>query len=408
MTQNASDQAGIVVIGAGLAAAHTLSTLRDGGYTGQLTLIGNEGELPYERPPLSKDVLAGNKDASSAYVHDADWYAEHHIDLRLDDAATRIDHDRQHVVLASGTEIPYADLVIATGATPRVPAMPGTDLAGVHTLRTMADSLALRESFGTSRHLVVIGAGWIGLEAAAAARQAGLEVTVLEYTDVPLLAAMGPSLGGYFAELHRRNGVDLRTGAQVEGLKGADGKVTGVRVDGSVVDADLVLVGIGAAPNTQLAEAAGLDVDHGIMVDDQLRSSDPHILAIGDAANARHAGAGAPLRVEHWDNAIRQGKLAGRVLLGGDDRYDWQPYFYTDQFDLGMEYVGHGSADDDVVIRGDQSTGEFIAFWLSDGIVTAAMNVNIWDVSDDLRATIGQRIDPGRLADPAISLTDLT
>jgi len=408
MTQNASEQAGIVVIGAGLAAAHTLTTLRDGDYTGPLTLIGNEGELPYERPPLSKDVLAGKKEASSAYVHDADWYAEHDVDLHLDDPATSIDRDQQHVTLASGAEVPYADLVIATGATPRLPEMPGTDLDGVYTLRTMADSLALREAFGTSRHLVVIGAGWIGLEVAAAARQAGLEVTVLEYADVPLLAAMGPSLGGYFADLHRRNGVDLRTGVRVEGLEGADGKVTGVRVEGSLVDADLVVVGIGAAPNTQLAEAAGLDVDNGVVVDDQLRSSDSHVLAIGDAANARHAGTGAPLRVEHWDNAIRQGKLAGRVLLGRDDRYDWQPYFYTDQFDLGMEYVGHSSADDDVVIRGDQSTGEFIAFWLRDGVVTAAMNVNVWDVSDDLRATIGTRIDPARLADPEISLTDLT
>lgn len=406
MTTETEDRA-IVVIGAGLAAANVLSTLREGGYQGPLTLIGNEAELPYERPPLSKAVLAGSKDAESTFVHDAAWYAEHDITLHLDDAAVSIDRDACEVTLASGAVVGYTGLVLATGASPRMLPIPGTDLAGVYTLRTLADSAALRSAFAASKNLVVIGAGWIGLEVAAAARQAGLDVRVLEYADVPLKAAMGPRLGNHFADLHQRNGVNLHLGVGVEAIEGTDGHVTGVRAGGVTYPADLVLVGVGAAPNTELAEKAGLEVDNGVVVDEQLRSSDPRILAIGDVANASNSALGGRLRVEHWDNAIRQGKLAASVLLGGQDRYDWHPYFYTDQFDLGMEYVGRGSADDDVVIRGDQASGEFIAFWLRDGVVTAAMNVNVWDVSDDLRALLGKRIDQSRLADSGIPLAEV-
>jgi len=407
MTSQAADSRGIVVIGAGLAAAHVVSTLRDDGYRGALTLIGDEGELPYERPPLSKDVLTGAKEADSAYVHDAEWYAAHGVELHLDDAAVGLDRERRSVTLRSGTTVPYTDLVLTTGASPRTLVIPGADLDGVHVLRTMADALTLRSALADHSNLVVIGAGWIGLEVAAAARQAGLAVTVLEYADTPLQAAMGPQLGAHFLALHQGHGVDLRTGAPVDAIEGADGHVTGVRANGVIVAADLVVIGVGATPNTQLADQSGLDVDHGIVVDEQLRTSDPRILAAGDVANAHNAALGARVRVEHWDNAIRQGTLAARVLLGGDERYDWQPYFYTDQFDLGMEYVGLGHPDDDVVIRGDQDSGEFIAFWLRDGIVTAAMNVNIWDVSDDLRGLLGRRIDRARLADSDVALADL-
>lgn len=396
----------VVVVGAGLAAAHTVATLREGGHRGRLTLVGDEGEVPYERPPLSKGVLAGTKEVGETAVHDADWYAEHSVDLRLGDAATGIDRERQQVTLSSGAVLDYDVLVLATGAAPRTLPVPGADLAGVRTLRTIPDSLALREDFGDHRSLVVVGAGWIGLEAAAA-RGADLEVTVLEYADTPLRAALGVRLGAHFARLHETHGVDLRTGVAVTGFEGAGGRVTGVRAGDTVHPTQLVVVGVGATPRTHLAEQAGLDVDNGIVVDQHLRTDDPRILAIGDVANAWNTALGGQVRVEHWDNAIRQGRLAARVILGGDDAYDWQPYFFTDQYDLGMEYVGRSDPDDDVVIRGEESSGEFIAFWLRDGLVTAAMNVNVWDVSDALRATVGHRVAPERLADTSVALEDL-
>ncbi|MFP5416516.1 MAG: NAD(P)/FAD-dependent oxidoreductase, partial [Actinomycetes bacterium] len=201
-------------------------------------------------------------------------------------------------------------------------------------------------------------------------------------------------------------GVDVRVRATVDGIEGAGGRVTGVRVGDEVIPADLVVVGIGAIPDTALAEASHLAVDHGILVDERLRTSDPQILAAGDAANALHTTLGR-LRVEHWDNAIRQGQLAARTILGQDKVYDWQPYFYTDQYDLGMEYVGRGDPADDVVIRGDEASGEFVAFWLRDGVLTAAMNVNTWDVNDTLRALVGRPVDAARLVDSSIPLDRL-
>jgi len=393
--------AGILVVGAGLAGATVLTTLRDGGYDGPLALVGDEGEAPYERPGLSKDVLQGSAQADSLYVHPPGWYREHGVATHLNDAAVALDLAGRRVRLASGVELAYADLVLATGARPRVPPIEGVRLPGVHTLRRIGDSLALRAAFGPGRRVVVVGAGWIGLEVAAAARLAGAEVTVLEYADVPLRAAMGPLLGDVFARLHRRHGVELRTGVTVEAILGED-RVTGVRAGGQTVPADLVVIGVGAVPNAGLAADAGLAVDNGVLVDERLRTADPHVSAVGDLANAVWAGSGDRLRVEHWDNAIRQGRLAGQVLLGGDQRYDWQPYFYTDQFDLGMEYVGHGSADDEVVIRGetgdpDGGTGAFVVFWLRGGLITAAMNVNLWDVNDRLRALVGREATPDRL-----------
>ncbi|MFZ1911148.1 MAG: FAD-dependent oxidoreductase [Propionicimonas sp.] len=397
--------AGVVIVGAGLAAAHVISTLREAGDDRPVTLLGDEGEPPYERPGLSKSVLQAKAEADSLYVHDRDWYGQHGVDARFADPAVALDVAQHSVRLASGAVLAYDDVVIATGARPRTLPLPGIGLPGVHTLRRIPDSLALRGAFREGRRLVVIGAGWIGLEVAAAAREAGVAVTVLESSEVPLRAALGDRLGRYFAELHRRNGVDLRTGISVSGIEG-QGSVAGVRAGGDLFGADLVLVGVGAVPNAELAEQAGLAVDNGIVVDSRLRAHE-HVFAIGDVANAANTTLGRRLRVEHWDNAIRQGALVGRLLLGEDARYDWQPYFYTDQYTLGMEYVGRGAVDDDVVIRGSEEAGTFIAFWLRRGVVTAAMNVNIWDVTEDLRALIGRTIDPQRLTDSGIPLTDL-
>ena len=395
----------LLIAGAGLAAASLIDELRGQGDDRSVLLIGDEGERPYERPPLSKGVLLGQDPVASAYVHDLAHYEGEGVQTRLSDAVADIAPDSRTVQLASGTEVGYTDLVLATGATPRRLPIEGMDRPGVLTLRRIGDAEAVRATFGEGRRLVVIGAGWIGLEVAAAARQAGTAVTVLETAEVPLEATLGTQLGEYFARLHSSHGVDLRTGVSAAAIDGAE-QVTGVRVGSETLPADAVLVAVGAAPNTGLAESAELDVDNGILVDERLRAAD-HIYAIGDVAHAMNTALGQRVRVEHWDNAIRQGRLAAKVLVGTDEVYDWQPYFFTDQYDLGMEYVGRGLPEDRVVIRGELESGEFLAFWLRSGVLTAAMNVNIWDVSDQLREHIGREIAPERLADPGIPLEDL-
>ena len=407
-TQQSSTAAGVVVIGAGLAGAHVVESLREHDYAGPITLIGDETERPYERPPLSKGYLQGAAEIDEAYVHPADWYAEHDVTTRFGETVGAIHRNAHEVELTGGERLAYQTLVLATGATPRRLPVPGDDLSGVLTLRRIADSDAIKAAITAHSRMVIVGGGWIGLEVASAARAGGCDVTVLERSDLPLLGVLGPQVAGHFAQLHRDHGVHVRTGASCEAFTGEDGRVTGVVVDGETLPADVVVVGIGAAPNTNLASAAGLAVGSGVLVDEHLRSGDDHdILAVGDMAEALNTITGEPLRVEHWDNAIRQGKLAGAVIAGGDGVYDWAPYFFTDQFDLGMEYVGHGTESDDVVIRGEMSSGEFIAFWLRDAKVTAAMNVNIWDVNDDLRALIGKEVAPERLGDGSIELTDL-
>ncbi|MET1034036.1 MAG: FAD-dependent oxidoreductase [Arthrobacter sp.] len=406
-----------VVVGAGLAAAHTVQALREGGYAGSITLIGDEPVPPYERPPLSKEYLQGRKKPAEVFVHDAAWYAERGIDARWGTRAAGIDRDARTVRLASGEEVPYTRLVLATGATPRTLDVPGASLPGVHTLRRIGDADALRAAFDTGGRLAIVGAGWIGLEVASSARQAGLEVTVVAPNAVPLEAALGPEIGRYFAELHRRNGTDLRMNTSVTGILEANGRAAGLATDAGEVWADLVLVAVGAAPETALAAAAGLEVDNGVVVDARLRTRDPSVLAAGDVANAEHASLGR-LRVEHWDNAIRQGKLAAATILadsvpdaaadaGGAALYDWLPYFFTDQYDVGMEYVGRAGRATDVVVRGDPDSGEFIAFWTEEGRVAAAMNVNIWDVGDVLRGIVGREVPRERLADAGVGLEDL-
>ncbi|KRC65912.1 hypothetical protein ASE12_14765 [Aeromicrobium sp. Root236] len=398
---------GIVVVGAGLAAAKAVESMREAGHTGTITLIGEEPERPYERPALSKDYLQGNGSRDDLFVHPEEWYAEHDIDTRFGETVVSIDREGRTVALASGDTVPYERLLLATGSRPRTLEIPGAELDGVLSLRRIGDSDAIREAYARASSVVIIGAGWIGLETASAARAAGLQVTVLEYAPLPLGRVLGDELATYFADLHRRNGVDLRTSVEVSEITGAEGRVTGVRVGDDEVAADLVILGVGISPNAEIAAAAGLDVDNGILVDEHLRTSDPAIFAAGDVANAYNSALGDRLRVEHWDNAIRQGRLAGRTVLGRDDAYDWQPYFYTDQFDLGMEYVGRGSATDDVVIRGDKASGEFIAFWLDGDRVTAGMNVNVWDVNDDLRALVGSSVERARLADPDVPLSEV-
>jgi NADPH-dependent 2,4-dienoyl-CoA reductase/sulfur reductase-like enzyme len=404
---------GIVIVGGGLAGAKTAEALREDGYEGPLTLISSEEHLPYERPPLSKGYLAGNEEFASAQVHDEAWYADQHVDLVLGTTATEVDAARHEVTLVDGSRIPYTRLVLATGSTARRLPLPGMAAHGVHTLRTVEDSDRIIEALTAGSRLAVIGGGWIGMEVASNARARDVDVTVIEAADLPLVGALGPELARVFLDLHREHGVVFHLGAQVAEITEDDSQATGVRLgDGTHVPADTVLVGVGAAPNLELAESAGVDVDGGVLVDASLRTSDPDIWAVGDIAAAEHPLLRRRIRVEHWANALNQPAVAARSMLGQDAAYDELPYFFTDQYDLGMEYIGDVPRDTDthVVIRGDLAGREFIAFWLdSDNRVLAGMNVNVWDVVDEIKALIrsGKSVDPARLADPDVALADV-
>jgi 3-phenylpropionate/trans-cinnamate dioxygenase ferredoxin reductase subunit len=403
---------GFVIVGAGLAGAKAAQTLREEGFDGPVVLLGEESEHPYERPPLSKGYLLGKDERDTVYVHPPRWYAEHGVDLRLGVAVTAIDPAGHEVTLADGSRIGYEKLLLTTGSSPRRLPVPGADLDGVHHLRRLADSDRMKEAFESASRVVVIGAGWIGLETTAAARAAGAEVTVLETAELPLLRVLGREVSQIFAELHTGHGVDLRFGVQVAEITGDGGRANGVLLaDGSRITADAVVVGVGITPNVQLADAAGLEVDNGVLVDSHLRTSHPDVHAAGDVANAFHPMLGKHIRVEHWANAVNQPQAAAKAMLGQDVAYDRVPYFFTDQYDLGMEYTGYVEPGgyDEVVFRGRRDTREFIAFWLAEGRVLAGMNVNVWDVTDPIRALVTSRrqVDATRLADSDVPLGDL-
>jgi 3-phenylpropionate/trans-cinnamate dioxygenase ferredoxin reductase component len=398
-----------VIAGASLAGAKAAETLRAEGFDGPLMLIGEENERPYERPPLSKDYLLGKAGRETIFVHSQEWYTEHDVDLRLGIAVTGIDRAAHEVTLADGSRAGYTKLLLATGSSPRRLPVPGAGLDGVLYLRRAGDSDHIKAAFRTASRVAVIGAGWIGLETAAAARAAGADVTVLDTAGLPLLRVLGREVAQIFAGLHLEHGVDLRCGVQVAEITGSGGRADGVRlIDGSHIQADVVIAGVGIVPNTQLAVAAGLEVDNGIRVDAQLRSSDPDIYAAGDVANAFHPLLGTHVRVEHWANALHQPQAAARAMLGQDVAYDRVPYFFTDQYDLGMEYSGYVEPDgyDEVVFRGDTARREFIAFWLGGGRVLAGMNVNIWDVNEAIQALVRSRqpVGAAMLTDPRVPL----
>jgi 3-phenylpropionate/trans-cinnamate dioxygenase ferredoxin reductase subunit len=363
----------IVIIGAGLAGATAATELRERGYEGPVVLVGSEEHPPYERPPLSKSYLLGEEGFDAALVHPRDWYDEHDVDLRLGVTATRIDTEAR-TVSTTGGDLSYERLLLATGAAPRVLGL--ADEAGVPVayLRTKEDSDRLREAFGPGARIVVVGGGWIGLEAAAAARTAGSEVVLHEMDDLPLQRVLGPTVARAFADLHREHGVDLRLGVEV--------------TPSDLQGADLVVAGIGVSPNVDLAATAGIDVENGVLVDSHLRTSAPSVYAVGDIANQEHPRLGHRIRVEHWDTAIKQAKVAAHNLAGADEEYDAMPFFFTDQYDLGMEYVGHAGADDEVEVRGSLEDQHYRAFWLRDGKVVAAMHVNDWDAGDVIREAV--------------------
>jgi 3-phenylpropionate/trans-cinnamate dioxygenase ferredoxin reductase subunit len=399
-----------VVVGGGLAAAKAVIGLREAGFDGEVVLYGAEQHLPYERPPLSKGVLLGEEPLEKSTVRPREWYDDHHVDLRLGQRVTSLDPARHRVATAIGEQA-YDRLLLATGSRPRTLPLDHGD-APVVSLRDREDSATIRDAFGEGRRIVLVGGGWIGLEVAAAARSAGCEVTVLEALDLPLVRVLGPEVAAVFTDLHRRHDVDVRTGAQVAGIHSiddAEGRVGVVELaDGAQLRADLVVVGIGAAPNVELAAQAGLDVDDGVLVDAHLATSDPDVFAAGDIAAAHHPVLRRRIRVEHWDTAGAQGELAAHNLMGEQLTYDRLPYFFTDQYDLGMEYVG-ATLDgyDEVVLRGDTDGLDFSAWWLKDGRVAAAMHVNQWDAIDDLRRLVGRPVGATELRRPDRSLGDI-
>lgn len=395
-----------VIIGGGLAAAKTAEALRERGFDGAITLVAGEKHLPYERPPLSKDFLAGKAERTAVFPLSADWYARHRVDLQTGVRAVKLDPAGRFVILDDGTAVRYDKLVLATGSAPR--RFPGDP--DVAYLRTLDDSERLRERLGEGRSLVVVGGGWIGLEVAATARAAGTQVTVIEPQRLPLQSILGDRVGRILADLHRSHGVDLRLGVGVDAIevdRAPGGRV--VADDGTSFEADTVLVGIGAQPEVDLAEAAGLAVSDGIEVDAGLRTSDEHVYAVGDVAAHDHPQFGR-IRIEHWANALNQPAVAAANLLGHDEQYSRLPYFFSDQYDFGMEYRGHASGEDRVVLRGDPDALTFLAFWLGeDDRVLAGMNVNLWDDGDAIAdlITTERAVDPERLADPSVPLESL-
>ena len=401
-----------VIAGGGLAGAKAAETLRAEGFDGSVVLFGDEPEVPYERPALSKGYLLGKDTRESVFVHPASWYDENNVDLRTGVTVRAIDRAAREVVCDDGT-LTYDKLLLATGASPRRIDIPGGDLDGVRYLRRLDDSTALRAAFTAGARVVIVGAGWIGLETAAAARAADATVTILEPQPTALYSVLGPELGEKFADLHVRHGVEFRFGESAAEFHGdAAGRVGSVLTSGgTVLPADVVIVAIGAAPNDGLASAAGLEVSNGVLTDASLRTSDPDIYAAGDVANSEHPLLRRRVRVDHWSNALNGGPAAARSMLGGAVTYDRVPYFYSDQYDLGMECSGLPSRGtyDQVVYRGDPQGLEFIAFWLNAGTLVAGMNVNVWDVTGDVQSLIrsGRTLDAARLTDPGIPLSEV-
>jgi 3-phenylpropionate/trans-cinnamate dioxygenase ferredoxin reductase component len=398
-----------VIVGASLAGAKAAETLRHEGFDGEVVLVGEEPVRPYERPPLSKGYLQGSADRETVFVHDAGFYGANGIDLRLSRRVEAIDPRDRRVVVDNGERIDFDSCLITTGATPRRLNITGSGLDGVYYLRDLADADRLRAAITVAARVVVIGAGWIGCEVAASARQLGAEVALVEAAPVPLGRVLGEELGRFYADLHAERGVELHLGVGVDSFGGAE-RVEEVRLaDGRRIGCDLVVVGVGVAPRLELAEGAGLDIDNGIVTEEYLATSASGIYAAGDVANAWHPVFGRLIRLEHWSSALNQGPVAARNMLGQATAYTKVPYFFSDQYDVGMEYSGYAPDWDCIIYRGDPAGREFIAFWMKDGRVAAGMNVNVWGVADHIASLVAAQVqvDPARLADPDTDLAAL-
>jgi 3-phenylpropionate/trans-cinnamate dioxygenase ferredoxin reductase component len=399
-----------VIVGASLAGAKAAEELRERGFDGRVILIGAEPDRPYERPPLTKDYLRGESEREKTYVHPSDFYAQHEIELLTGTTVTGIDPSRSAVALDDGRELAYDRLLLSTGAEPRRLSVPGAELDGVHYLRTLADCDTLRDRLDAGGHVAVVGAGWIGSEFAASARQRGLEVMLIDPLSLPNERIFGAEIGAFYRDVHARHGVELVLGDGVEALEGDGGTLTRVRtMSGRVIECDFAVIGIGVSPRVDLASNAGAKIENGIVVNHQLRTTIPDVFAAGDVANAWHPLLKRNIRVEHWANALNQGPAAARAMLGDPVSYERIPYFFSDQYDIGMEYSGYATKWDQVVFRGGPDSGEFIAFWLQEKRVLAGMNVNVWDVGEHVQALIrsGRPVEPEALRDPNVALESL-
>ena len=397
------------IVGASLAGAKAAETLRSESFDGRVVLIGAEPERPYERPPLSKDYLRGEVGRERLYVHDASFYADQQIELRAGRTALRLNTASRELALDNGERLHYDRLLLTTGAEPRRLRIPGGELSGVYYLRSVTDSDSLRRRLDGGGTVVVVGAGWIGAEVAASARQRGLEVTVIDPASVPLERVLGAEVGAIYRDIHTDHGVRLLLGTGVEAFEG-DKAVERVRTsDGRTLECDFVVVGVGVQPRTDLAAQGGLYVDDGICVDEHLQTSMPGVFAAGDVAMTHYPSHGHRIRVEHWANALHQAPVAARSMLGQSAAYDRVPYFFSDQYDVGIEYAGFARDWDRVVFRGDPAAREFIAFWLADDRVVAGMNVNVWDVTETIQRLIRDRVavDDRRLTDADVPLEQL-
>jgi 3-phenylpropionate/trans-cinnamate dioxygenase ferredoxin reductase component len=398
-----------VIVGASLAGAKAAETLREEGFDGRLVLVGAEHERPYERPPLSKDYLRGEVGREKVYVHPEGFYAENDIELRLGRTAASLDTSNRELELDDGERLRYDRLLLATGAEPRRLSIPGAELDGVLYLRSVEDSDALRARLDRGGAVVVVGSGWIGAEVAASARQRGLEVTVIDPASVPLERVMGAEVGAVYRDIHTDHGTRMLMRTGVEAFEG-DKAVERVRTsDGRVLECDFVVVGVGVVPRIELVVESDIVLANGIVVDEYLQTNVPGVFAAGDVANAHHPFYSEPIRVEHWANALNQGPAAARNMLDQAAAYERLPYFFSDQYEVGMEYTGFARSCDRVVFRGDPAAREFVAFWLVGDRVVAGMNVNVWDVIDPIKRLISERaaVDDRRLADPDIPLDEV-
>jgi 3-phenylpropionate/trans-cinnamate dioxygenase ferredoxin reductase subunit len=401
-----TDARTFIIVGASLAGAKAAQTLRDEGFEGRIILLGDEPVRPYERPPLSKEYLQGKAGTDKVFVHDEGYYAAHDIDLRLSTHVQSLDTTAREVVLASGEHVAYDSVLLTVGAEPRRLAVPGSDLDGLRTLRTLADSDQLQAAIRAAGRVVIIGGGWIGCEVAASARQLGADVAVIEGGQLPLERVLGPELGAFYRDVHAEHGVEWHFGSGVEECRGSQSIEEVKLANGTIVSGDLFVVGVGVIPRISLAEDAGLTIENGVVTDEFLRTSLPGVFAAGDLADAWHPLFEARIRLEHWSAALNHGPVAAKNMLGQQVPYEKVPYFFSDQYDVGMEYSGFAPSWDRVVYRGDPASREFIAFWLKDGLLAAGMNVNTWDVNDAIAAIVASRkpVDPDRLRDPGIEL----
>lgn len=403
-----STEENLVIVGASLTGAKAAEAIRETGFDGQVVLLGSEAKPPYERPPLSKDYLRGEAD-EKPFVFDHGFYAERDVELHTGANVTAIDPETSTIAIDGSPEVRFDRLLIATGAEPRHLPLPGADLDGIVYLRTIEDSEALGRQLAEGTKVTVVGAGWIGSEVAASARQKGCEVTMIAPEEVPLERVLGMELGTFYLGVHTGEGVDFMAGTGVTGFKGSDRVESVITDSGEKIESDLVVVGAGVMPRTSLAEGAGIATDNGILTGADLQTDAPGIYAAGDVANAWHPFYERRVRVEHWANARRQGAAAGRAMAGERVSYDEIPYFFSDQYDVGMEYVGFVTESDRILYRGSIEEREFIAFWMNGDRVVAGMNVNVWDVSDTISDLIRSRteVDTAKLTDSDVDLASL-